>query len=559
MNPTLMTLMFQTVAASSAVALVALLRAPLMRAFDARAAYLLWLCVPVAMAVAALPPPLRIAAPPLAALQQWAAPAPMPVTTTAAAALAATTGPSAAQVVTAVWAGGAALLALLLFLRQHRFSRSLRSQPPGVPWLLPRGASACVVGVLPARLALPADFDERFSAEERELILAHEDVHLCRRDNLWNLLAALCCCLQWFNPLCWWAWRRMRADQELACDAAVLIERRTPVDLHRYGQALVRSHEQAARALLPTLSSPWRSRHDLVERVAQLQAHADRRGARRRGRGWVAALVMSTAATVAVSGALQQPAAMPAVSTPMAQPPALDAAPDEPSMLRWRLQSRENGQLVERSTRSTVLMHGPGPGGQTLKHVEKLNGVALWCMELGGDRFNDGSWRFTGRLMDAQCKEFLAAPRELRPDGSVHRFDGRLADGGPLEIELSAMRFPLPADMVWVDIGIDHNLKAVSSAGMRLLGKQGAAMRIESRPQPGDDRQTLAVEITVLAEGASQARVKARLLLGEQRLLLGQPEIVTTWGTPATVVWEDPANGQRVSLRLNPHRAYRKP
>ncbi|WP_422012874.1 M56 family metallopeptidase [Roseateles sp.] len=559
MNPILSTLMSQTLAVTAAVLLVALLRRPLARAFDARAAYLLWLCVPVALVVAPMPSPLQLGVTPLTVLQDWAAPA-------NAAAAGTARQPGAAQplpwtqIVIATWAAGALLLALALFVQQRRFGRLLRPAPGWTHWQLPAGASACVVGIWPPRLALPADFSARFNAEERQLIVAHEGVHLRRRDNLWNLLAGLCCCLQWFNPLCWWAWRRMRADQELACDAAVLIERHPGADLACYAQALVRSHDQANRALLPTLASPRRSRSGLVERVAQLQAHATRRGKPRRDRTIIAMLVLATAGMVSATAAVQ-PGAKPSPDD-FSEADALPADVGDVealTMLNWRLQSREGDAAPQNHTGKLLLRPGRSPGGMQSRYVEKSPDGPLWCFETVGTRFEDGSWRFSGRLMDGQCKVFLADPQNFPADGMPHTFNARLPDGKPLSVDISGRRFALPATMAWVDVNLDHNLNIKTAPVLWLMGPLGERMRMQARPPTGEPGEPLAMELIMTDEGGGRARVKSRLLLGEPERLLAEPQVVTRWNEPATIRWQDPASGQRVEVTFTPHRNAAKP
>jgi hypothetical protein len=115
-------------------------------------------------------------------------------------------------------------------------------------------------------VALPVDFEQRFSPAERELILAHEQVHRDRLDNLWNLLACALTALHWCNPLAWWAARRLQADQELACDAAVLAAR--PDAVADYARALLAAHDLTAHGA--PLASRWGTTHPLVERIAML-------------------------------------------------------------------------------------------------------------------------------------------------------------------------------------------------------------------------------------------------------------------------------------------------
>lgn len=135
-------------------------------------------------------------------------------------------------------------------------------------WQLPAGCSPSVVGLFRPRLALPVDFERRFSPEERAAVLAHEDVHAQRRDNLWNLLATAFWVLNWFNPLAWWALRAFQRDQELACDAAAL-SRQGEAARGTYRDALLKAFQISPSS---ALSRGWRSTHPLIERLAWVQA-----------------------------------------------------------------------------------------------------------------------------------------------------------------------------------------------------------------------------------------------------------------------------------------------
>jgi BlaR1 peptidase M56 len=55
-------------------------------------------------------------------------------------------------------------------------------------------------------------------------VLSHERAHLRRRDAWWNLLAELCCCIHWYNPLSWYIRGRILASAELACDVEAALE-----------------------------------------------------------------------------------------------------------------------------------------------------------------------------------------------------------------------------------------------------------------------------------------------------------------------------------------------
>lgn len=235
---------------SAAVLLVAALR-PLSRRAGAGTLYAAWGLVPAVLATAALPRPateplqlaLALAAAPGAAAVAPALPSPP-------------SGTAGAWL--ALWGAGTGLALALQAHRQLRLAR--------LGTRLPAGSSPALVGLLRPRIVLPADFEQRFAPAQRALILAHEQVHRSRQDNLWNLLACLLTALHWWNPLAGWAARRFRADQELACDAAVLAAH--PGATADYAQALLAAHD------LPHLDAPlasrWRTTHPLVERIAML-------------------------------------------------------------------------------------------------------------------------------------------------------------------------------------------------------------------------------------------------------------------------------------------------
>ncbi|MEZ5385572.1 MAG: penicillin-binding transpeptidase domain-containing protein [Prosthecobacter sp.] len=92
-----------------------------------------------------------------------------------------------------------------------------------------------VWGVWRSCLLLPAGF-EQWSAAKLRGVLLHELAHLKRRDPLALWTAQWVKALHWFNPLVWLTIRQLRADQERACDDAVLRQGVRPSD---YAQSLL--------------------------------------------------------------------------------------------------------------------------------------------------------------------------------------------------------------------------------------------------------------------------------------------------------------------------------
>ena len=77
------------------------------------------------------------------------------------------------------------------------------------------------VGLWRPAIIVPTIADT-WPAERREAVLLHELIHVVRMDWSWRLLARAARIVYWFNPLMWWAVRRLDLEQEKACDQEVL-------------------------------------------------------------------------------------------------------------------------------------------------------------------------------------------------------------------------------------------------------------------------------------------------------------------------------------------------
>jgi hypothetical protein len=158
---------------------------------------------------------------------------------------------------------------LAQWYEQRRFMRSLGTLAPLDAQLLRAQSNAgcpALIGVWRPRIVLPADFETRYDAAERALILAHEHLHRVRGDAQTNALVAALRCVYWFNPLVHFAVKRFRFDQELACDAGVIA--RFPQARAAYAAAMLKT--QLADFGLPA-GCHWQSTHSLTERIAMLK------------------------------------------------------------------------------------------------------------------------------------------------------------------------------------------------------------------------------------------------------------------------------------------------
>lgn len=266
MNADLLRILFETtLATSAAVLLVLAMRRPLMARLGASVAYAAWALVPVAGLAMLLPAPESV---------------PMPMTAVARIGVLQPVLALAPEAETfawtslamALWASGALATAALFAWQQRRFQHRLAdSAPHGDGLRIARASEGlpAVIGLLRPRIVLPADFETRYDADERELILCHERIHVARRDLWANAAVAALRALFWFNPLLHYAAWRFRRDQELACDERVVA--RHPQRRRDYAGAMLKT--QMADSSLP-VGCHWQASTPLKERIAMLKEHA---------------------------------------------------------------------------------------------------------------------------------------------------------------------------------------------------------------------------------------------------------------------------------------------
>jgi beta-lactamase regulating signal transducer with metallopeptidase domain len=178
---------------------------------------------------------------------------------------------SLADLLATAWIAGTFCYLLLVGVRVVRFSRALRAGRRDVPEFLrcEAAAVAAMIGLRRSpRLAmiaaplpplvwpgwrptvlLPQALIESLSVSQRRLLLLHEFVHIRRLDHRvrWFQLGVVA--LSWWNPIAWWAARRLERAEEDCCDAAVL--RFHPAESQGYGQTLLAVAEFLSTGKLP--------------------------------------------------------------------------------------------------------------------------------------------------------------------------------------------------------------------------------------------------------------------------------------------------------------------
>ncbi|MBS0192735.1 MAG: TonB family protein [Proteobacteria bacterium] len=255
-------LLRSALAISIATVAVLILRRPMRACLGARVAYALWLLPPMATFAVLLPAnEAPVLAPAVRAVRASG------VTEVVGNAIASAPQMQSSSVLMAGWLLGFAVTLFYFGWRQACFNRRIHRRH-AQPWDEVAWHGPAVTGLWHPRIVLPTDFVQRYSADERTLVLAHEQIHVCRGDVHAQALAIGLRCVFWFNLLLHFAASRFRFDQELACDAAVLARFPSSASRRCYGEAMLKT--QMAEFGAP-IGCHWQLCHPLKERIAMLK------------------------------------------------------------------------------------------------------------------------------------------------------------------------------------------------------------------------------------------------------------------------------------------------
>ncbi|MEM1250079.1 MAG: M56 family metallopeptidase [Acidobacteriota bacterium] len=132
--------------------------------------------------------------------------------------------------------------------------------------------SAVTFGVLRPVIVLPRQW-RRWTRERLDVVLAHELEHVRRFDWTWRLVGELTASLYWPLPLAWAALRRLRLEQELSCDRAVVSS--GLVGATQYGDHLI--DLATTRGPSAALAATIVHKTTLEERLMKLQESSEPR------------------------------------------------------------------------------------------------------------------------------------------------------------------------------------------------------------------------------------------------------------------------------------------
>jgi len=130
--------------------------------------------------------------------------------------------------------------------------------------------SPAIYGYFKPQLLLPVHFLDTLTKDELYCIFLHELGHVKRHDIGVSWLATLFQVIYWFNPLVWYAFHYLRADQEAACDAYVLskIKKAQPTDYARTIVNLLKRFVQNRQ--LPSLAGIIENKSQIGRRISMI-------------------------------------------------------------------------------------------------------------------------------------------------------------------------------------------------------------------------------------------------------------------------------------------------
>ena len=186
-------------------------------------------------------------------------------------------------------------------------------RPPALPSAIGI-ASAAVLGLGPAIIAVSPATCARLTDEELDQVILHEWAHVQRRDDFSRLAQMACTVVAGLHPAVWWIGRRLEIERETACDDFAVNITGAARSLARCLTKLAESREARRPAVLVpgVLASS-----QLATRVQRLlDPSRNRSTARARG-----VLGPIAAALVALAASLSQVELVAAAGPPPVPPP----------------------------------------------------------------------------------------------------------------------------------------------------------------------------------------------------------------------------------------------
>ncbi|WP_394727950.1 M56 family metallopeptidase [Altererythrobacter sp. GH1-8] len=210
-------------------------------------------------------------------------------------------------VTVALWLGGAAVFLALRFrgywrMRDAMFRDAREAGRVGRVRLIetPAATAPLAFGARDKVVAMPPGFLAMYDREARDLAVAHELAHHQGRDLLVNMIMQPLFALHWFNPLAHFGWQALRRDQEAACDARV-VERQPEARRAEYARVIASFAAGPNVALAAPMACPILGEKSIIERLRSLKMSQLSTRRQTAGRALLVAALVAVPLTATVS------------------------------------------------------------------------------------------------------------------------------------------------------------------------------------------------------------------------------------------------------------------
>lgn len=378
-----------------------------------------------------------------------------------------------ASVLIGVWAIGAAVTGLLSVLRFWRESAALRNTLPpddrlaklfestGTELGIRRrvrllvssnGSGPLSCGLFVPRVVIPQQLAATSCESNLRMVIAHELVHVARRDALVAVLQAVAGVLWWFHPLIWWVNRNLTRECEKCCDEEVIAS--IGCEPANYAQGILSVAKVQQKSLLPPLAHSIRAVDVTQSRLEAIMLQRRKRYTRTPWTCWIL-LVVGTALVVPgaphASEAHQQ-----------STPPAEEAKDDAPAERRVPQVSDEGHALAVQGLKDL--------GGRVRLFRERTDSKHWIQIILEGPTFDDDAMKLVRIIsLDAPTNLHLR-DTAVSPAGLARLQDARirkLAVSGPNVTDETLRVLPNFEAMEDFSVASDE----VTAEGFALLGR----------------------------------------------------------------------------------------
>jgi hypothetical protein len=234
-----------------------------------------------------------------------------------------------------------------------------RGHIAGTAVYISEDSGPAVVGFLRPHIVVPR-WLTKLSADQQELVIAHERSHLGAYDTqLLTIAVCLLVCMPW-NPMLWWQLRRLRLAIEVDCDARVLS---LGYPVARYSEILIAVGERQSASFAVTMAR-YGSKSFLEQRI-----HNMLRKKTRHARVWALALAcLGVGLTVCAAEVA---------------PPKVDFVGKNQEISAAPQLLQATGQADVRALRSQILqMQADGIADKLAQFIQEIQNQVGWTTHL---------------------------------------------------------------------------------------------------------------------------------------------------------------------------------